>query len=718
MTGGEEEDSFWGDTEISVDSGSIFLYITVAFTLFCTTILICMLVVANRYDNLHKNDNEEIAFNRKKSHNGYDNIDSRPRHGRRRWRRRLFLKKEYFELASDPTDPANIEIDDDEKTPINLDLGEDSSSEGSLQAFDDSVFSLPKNAPLKSLRKILKYDPETKKLTKLMIPFVLQAAFTGLFDILQMVIIGRLIGTNELTAHVLVGFFVRTSSNIVLGFVESLATLCSQSIGVGNKLLTGQYVQIALIMYTIFFAPFILIWNFYTYDAIELLGFTSNIASIGQQYSRIMVFYYLLIGISECVHALLDVMGKEDFGTTMSILEELSQILTMFLVTFTLDDIQLSDIACIFFIVCAFFLAVTIIYIHCMGWFDPYLEGIIGSFALANKSAVYLLCNTALSLSFGYILTEGEWEIMAIFVSFLGPAEVAAWGIIGTIWDAIEAIVEAVGDAAEVRVAFLLGRGLPMRAKLSAYKSLCIAILLASVLASLLWTSANYLPSWLTEDSKLQSLVGNTLPILGIGIISLTIGGLCWTIVGAQGRYRLATAVVCFASWFFTLPFSALSSMVFRFDLKSQVAAAIAGYTVSGTINMYLMFRSDWESLSKTVIAANEEDESESDSNDDNDEISLVEKLWEHRTIPECPSPSATTASTMSSSQFASSPTMEDEEVATAFIIPSSTSTKYVTSPTNLSPRFLTQSLRMQDDSDVFLFIQPNEQDCFVPSSY
>lgn len=257
-----------------------------------------------------------------------------------------------------------------------------------------------------------------------------------------------------------------------------------------------------------------------------------------------------------------------------------------------------------------------------------------------------------------------------------------------------------------------------MRAKLSAYKSLCIGILLASVLASLLWTSADYLPSWLTEDSKLQSLVGNTLPILGIGIISLTIGGLCWTIVGAQGRYRLATAVVCFASWFFTLPLSALSSMFFRFDLKSQIAAAIAGYTVSGTINMYLMFRSDWESLSKAVIAANEEDESESDSDDDKDESSLVEIFWDHRTIPECSSPSATTASTMSSSQFASPPKIEDEEVATAPIIYSSTSTKYVISPTNLSPRFLTQSLRMQDDSDVFLFIQPNEQVCFVPSSY
>lgn len=68
-----------------------------------------------------------------------------------------------------------------------------------------------------------------------------------------------------------------------------------------------------------------------------------------------------------------------------------------------------------------------------------------------------------MSLSFGYLLTDGEWEILTIFASYLGPAEgkltglqticrlfayeissrpvsfcvVTAWGIFGTVWDGV-----------------------------------------------------------------------------------------------------------------------------------------------------------------------------------------------------------------------------------------------------------------------------------------
>lgn len=40
-----------------------------------------------------------------------------------------------------------------------------------------------------------------------------------------------------------------------------------------------------------------------------------------------------------------------------------------------------------------------------------------------NGKAVWLVCKTAMSLSFGTLLADGEWEILTVLASYMGPAE-------------------------------------------------------------------------------------------------------------------------------------------------------------------------------------------------------------------------------------------------------------------------------------------------------
>ena len=57
------------------------------------------------------------------------------------------------------------------------------------------------------------------------------------------------------------------------------------------------------------------------------------------------------------------------------------------------------------------------------------------------------------------------------FISSLGSAEVAAWGVLGIIWEELEYIVSAISDGCEVRVALTLGKGDVKAAKLIALKA-------------------------------------------------------------------------------------------------------------------------------------------------------------------------------------------------------------------------------------------------------
>lgn len=194
---------------------------------------------------------------------------------------------------------------------------------------------------------------------------------------------------------------------------------------------------------------------------------------------------------------------------------------------------------------------------------------------------------------------------MTLFAAYMGPSEVAAWGIIGYVWSAFEAITDAFGDAAEVRVGFRMGAGQTQIAKIVAEKGIYAGFVIATICCGLLFIVAQYLPGWLTPDPTLQNIIFDILPLIGFGQILMVPGMVAWAIVGAQGRVRLATAIEFAVSWFVALPISAVLVYAFDFNLEGMVGALVLGYTIGANIYLYVLYKSDWEALSAVVVARN-----------------------------------------------------------------------------------------------------------------
>lgn len=486
------------------------------------------------------------------------------------------------------------------------------------------------------IAQIMAFDYEMKRIIKLSLPFATQALFTGVLDICTVGVIGKLVGTRAVSAFVVVNLLVELTTKFCGGFHEALCTLCSQAIGAKKHRLAGKYVQIATVLYLVSYIPFGIIWAIYIGDAIEWFGFDEETVRIGHQYAYLLIIDYLVDGFKEAIHALLDVCGCENYSTAIGAAEELAGfflVLTWALLgapSLVLNP--LFTIGVIHFTVAIFFLFLNILIIWRYGWFQLYMEGMIGTCALSDRKAVWMLSKTALALSFGYLLTDGEWEILTIFASFLGPAEVAAWGIFGTIWDAVNQLVDGIADASEVRCAFLLGSNQPKRARLSAYKSMMIGVFTSLFVTSALYTCGEDLPTWLTNDPTLQQLLRDLLPMFGLGNAAMTIGTMSWTLLGSQGRYRLATVIVCIISWVVTLPLAAICSAWLKINLEGQTSAVVIGYTISGCVHAYYLFRSDWEALSESVM-----DDNDSRASDD---INDLEPALATKTLYESETPS------------------------------------------------------------------------------
>ena len=176
-------------------------------------------------------------------------------------------------------------------------------------------------------------------------------------------------------------------------------------------------------------------------------------------------------------------------------------------------------------------------------------------------------------------------------------------------------MTECVASAAEIRVGILLGRGDGNMARLVTYKSFLLSCCSSLLAVTILYSLGEDIPSFFTQDPVIQDLMGKLIPLLGFYELIGSCGAICSSILSAQDRYKLQLFLGTLTSWFVTIPLAGISSIYFRFSLEGLLAAIIIGYVTSNTVNTYLVFRSDWNEISRKIVEQNEgESDSESES--------------------------------------------------------------------------------------------------------
>lgn len=225
-----------------------------------------------------------------------------------------------------------------------------------------------------------------------------------------------------------------------------------------------------------------------------------------------------------------------------------------------------------------------------------------------NGKAVKLMMTQALPLCFGYLLSNAEWAVLTVMASYLGPAEVAAWAILGSIWALLYSTTGGLGDAAEIRVSYHLGTNSPMMAKLSAYKSLFLGMVVACITSIVYFLLQDVIPLWFTTDETLQGMLRELLPFVGVANLAMMFGMQCWSIIGAQGNYSLATWVNGFSSWFICIPLAAVLIFEYQIDLQALAAAVAVGYVTTGAILSFVLLSTDWYQVVHKVQQNNNDD--------------------------------------------------------------------------------------------------------------
>ena len=97
-----------------------------------------------------------------------------------------------------------------------------------------------------------------------------------------------------------------------------------------------------------------------------------------------------------------------------------------------------------------------------------------------------------------------------------------------------------------------------------------------------------------------------TVGFLGLANIALSLSQAGWSVVGAQGRFRLATLLVWTCTWCVTLPMALVAVFGFELDDVSALAGSLAvGYASASSALTYVVLRSDWIRISQSLLELN-----------------------------------------------------------------------------------------------------------------
>jgi Na+-driven multidrug efflux pump len=104
----------------------------------------------------------------------------------------------------------------------------------------------------------------------------------------------------------------------------------------------------------------------------------------------------------------------------------------------------------------------------------------------------------------------------------------------------------------------IFGENNPSMAKLSGYKSLLLSMTVALVVSCVYISLQNDIPAWFTVDKTLQAMLTELVPFVGVGNSTMQFGMTSWSLIGAQGKYKLATWVSFISSWGVAMPLAAM----------------------------------------------------------------------------------------------------------------------------------------------------------------
>ncbi|KAF2846874.1 MATE efflux family protein [Plenodomus tracheiphilus IPT5] len=443
------------------------------------------------------------------------------------------------------------------------------------------------------------WQRESKVLAKssgpLMLTFLLQYSL----PVASVFTVGH-IGKTELGAVSLASMTASiTGYAVYQGLATSLDTLCAQAYGSGRPHLVGLQLQRMLYFLLLITIPISVIWAFGT-QILSLIVPDQETARLAGLYLRVLIFGAPGYAAFESGKRYVQAQGI--FSATMYILlicAPLNAFLNWFMVWhlgwgYIGAPIAVSITENILPI--ALFLYVRFVDgYQCWGGFDRR--------ALKNWMPMIKLALP------GLIMVEAEFlafEILTLSSSWLGPTELAAQSVLGTITGITFQIPFPMSVAASTRIANLIGATLAVPAKTAAKVAIVGAVLVGVFNLLLLSIFREAIPRLFTPDEDVIKMVAALLPLCATFQVFDALSANCNGILRGLGRQEIGGYVGLFAYYMVGIPISFGTAFgPLQWQLYGLWTGPAVALGIVAAIEGWFIWRSSWEKAVEDAKARN-----------------------------------------------------------------------------------------------------------------
>ena len=484
-----------------------------------------------------------------------------------------------------------------------------------------------------NLLELAEPDDEVRRILFLAAPSTLGAIAEPCFRLGMVAIISHFIDTDSMVAFVLVILFVRITTEELSGAItDAESSLLHQALSMGGDagfFMAGRHVQMAILVQLALAIPVLVAWAFVMEDVVTwLVPGNDQVGQLAAEYTRIIVVDYALQAASRTFMLVFHMTGQAQFELNVDLIAAAVTIAAIALTASMAENPSLNWIAWLQVVVGIIKIATKVGIVVFKGLVQPYRKGLLGTLALSDRQAAWAFVGTTMPLLLGSLIELREWEILLLFIRHLGGAEVAAWALMGIVWEIFEASTEGLGEAAAVRVSLVLSENVPDLARQLAHKSVLLGMVLSLLVTSVFLLLGLNLSVALTEDSTLQNLFNDLVGVTGLANITMSMAQVYWSLLGSQGRFGVASSSILLCRWLLTMPLAAGFIFGAEYDLRAVGSALAIGYMTSTILLTWRLFQSDWNMYAQM---AKEDAMLGEDDDEDDEEEALLADGYMHR---------------------------------------------------------------------------------------
>jgi hypothetical protein len=242
------------------------------------------------------------------------------------------------------------------------------------------------SSPVEALLTLAEPETEIRRVIRLAAPLTLGAVSEPLFRLITAVFISNYLGLESMIAFVLVVLFVRLTSEQLSGaIIDSLSSFVQDVLHTNESdgtFLAGQYVQHGIVLQVILGVPTLAAWALTMDKVVYWLVQSDEIASIAQDYTRVVVLNYLAQAVGRTCTVVFHICGYEHFESIIDFSASALTMLAVCCIVSLVDEVNLPMLGYVQVLTGVAACMAKVAYPILRGWVRPFQKGMLQTVAL------------------------------------------------------------------------------------------------------------------------------------------------------------------------------------------------------------------------------------------------------------------------------------------------------------------------------------------------